>query len=53
MWRAVGRSASSSQPPRLAAGWRFDPEAEQLVAVARALDLIYRAHDHRRPEEGG
>ncbi len=36
---------------RLAAGWRFDPEAERLVDVARALDLIYRAHGRRAPEE--
>jgi predicted dehydrogenase len=48
-----GDGAVRAWTERLAAGWRFDPEAEQLVAVARALDLIYRAHDHRRPEEGG
>lgn len=46
-----GDGAVLAWTARLAAGGRFDPEAEQLVAVARALDLIYRAHDHRRPEE--
>jgi predicted dehydrogenase len=40
---------------RLAVDRRFAPEAEQLVAVARALDLIYRAHGQahgRRAPEG-
>jgi predicted dehydrogenase len=36
----------------LAAGRRFDPAAEQLVAVARALDLIYQAHDRARDRRG-
>ncbi|HWO26671.1 MAG TPA: Gfo/Idh/MocA family oxidoreductase [Kofleriaceae bacterium] len=42
---AWGPRAVIAWAEALAAGWRFDPAAEQLVAVARALDLIYQAHD--------
>ena len=38
-----GGRAGADWARRLAAGERFDPAAEQLVAVARALDAIYAA----------
>jgi predicted dehydrogenase len=36
-----GGRAAADWATRLGAGARFDPEAEQLVTVARALDSIY------------
>lgn len=42
---AWGARAVLAWAEQLAAGWRFDPAAEQLVPVARALELVYRAHD--------
>jgi predicted dehydrogenase len=38
---AWGGRAAADWATRLAAGERFDPEAERLVSVARALDRIY------------
>ena len=38
---AWGGRAAADWAVRLGAGERFDPEAERLVAVARALDRIY------------
>ena len=44
---AWGGRAAADWATRLAAGERFDPEAERLVDVARALDRIYgRALHH-------
>lgn len=44
-----GGRAAADWAMRLAAGERFDPAAEQLVAVAEVLDRIYgRAAGHKR-----
>jgi predicted dehydrogenase len=42
-----GERAVLAWTEKLAAGWRFDPAAAELVHVARALDLIYQAHDRQ------
>ena len=41
---AWGGRAASVWAHRLAAGERFDPEAERLADVARALDSLYGRH---------
>jgi predicted dehydrogenase len=50
---AWGERAVLAWVDRLAAGARFDPQAERLVDVARALDLVYQAHDRARHTRAG
>jgi predicted dehydrogenase len=47
-----GERAVLAWTERLAGGWRFDPASEELVAVARALDLIYQASDRAGDRAG-